>query len=59
MVFDEPSHHGINNGRVSKLFIRENDKRGKIVFEWDRDGSKPVPSKFKKLVSGLEKLKES
>ena len=34
-VYDIGSEHGINQGRVSKLMIRQN-KDNKIVFNWDR-----------------------
>lgn len=32
-VYDEPSNFGINEGRISKLELRQN---GKIVYNYDR-----------------------
>ena len=34
-MFDEPSYFGINNGRISKLWIRNLDT-GKTVCNYDR-----------------------
>ena len=33
VAFDEPSEYGINNGRISKLGIRED---GRVVVNYDR-----------------------
>lgn len=48
-VFDEPSRFGINNGRISKLFIY--DKNGNLCCEYDRGWiEEPLDDEVKEAV---------
>lgn len=58
LVFSEPSENGINNGRVSKLFML---KEGQPVLTYDRKWKKEAACKMTlaismKLLSALEEL---
>jgi len=58
MVFNEPSKYGINNGRVSKLWVR---KDGNIIIAYDRGWDIKPKSKddrqlLKEITDRLEKL---
>lgn len=55
-VYDEPSHFGINDGRTSKLEIRNED--GVRVYNYDRGlDLNHIPNEaLRAIVDGLEKL---
>ena len=36
LAFDEPSRYGIDNGRISKLYIVERTRTLKVVCNYDR-----------------------
>lgn len=60
LVCSEPSAYGINNGRVSKLFMSKN---GMPVLSYDRQWEKEAEEKyhqsiFQRLLIGLESLPE-
>lgn len=48
-VFDKPSVFGIDNGRVSKLFVTQNNK---LVFNYDRgmDIDAPIGHEIKNQI---------
>jgi hypothetical protein len=50
MRFNEPSHYGINNGKISKLFIRRLNKWGHQIVNYDRGWDKKPRSKAVKAV---------
>jgi hypothetical protein len=41
-IYDEPSKNGINNGRVSKLWINDKEK-GFYIYEYDRGLNRKTP----------------
>lgn len=50
LAFDEPSIYGIDNGRISKLFVR--DANGKAVIAYDRDWEiEPATAEAKSLLA--------
>lgn len=60
LVFSEPSEYGINQGRVSKLFMCEGSSPEPIVAydrRWEKESSdKRTLAICMKLISGLESL---
>ena len=54
--FEQPSHFGINGGRISKMFI-QNYKTGEIVCNYDRGWDKIPTTEVKAFYDELlEKL---
>lgn len=59
--YDEPSQYGINNGRISKLYIKDEKQKhetgtGVVVANYDRGWDvKPTDPKVKKLVDQIVK----
>lgn len=57
-VFEEPSDHGIDKGRISKLTVK--DKDGNIVAHYEREWDvKPEKAKDKKAVEEIIKELET
>lgn len=49
--YDEPSHFGIGNGRISKLMLKRN---GRIVYNYDRgEDTKAIDSDTEKALAIL------
>jgi hypothetical protein len=51
--FDEPSHFGINNGKISKLTIRKvGDNRDLCSFDrgWDKKPTKEVKAVYAEIL---------
>ncbi|RYG28505.1 MAG: hypothetical protein EOO01_39650 [Chitinophagaceae bacterium] len=60
LVFSEQSEYGINQGRVSKLFMEKANQRV-LVYDrkWDIEPTEQESiTAFNKLLSGLEALPE-
>ena len=54
LAFDEPSRYGIDNGRISKLYIVERTRTLKVVCDYDRGWdvrpSKEVKEFYDKII---------
>lgn len=54
LAFDEPSEYGIDNGRISKLYIVERTRTLKVVCNYDRGWdvrpSKEVKEFYEKII---------
>ena len=54
LSFDEPSEYGIDNGRISKLYIVERTRTLKVVCNydrgWDVKPSKEVKEFYDKII---------
>lgn len=55
-VYDEPSCYGINDGRISKLYIK--DRSGNEIYCYDRglDRNEIDPDLLAEIIARLEKM---